>query len=71
MKGYLKLKKAANYLDMCENTFREYVLPHVKCKRIGRGIYFAVKDLEEFMNDGFTNEKIELDAKKILKKMGA
>ena len=69
MKGYLKLKNAAKYLDMSEKTFRKHVMPHVKCKRIGGSMYFSIKELDEFMNDtGMTDEEIKALALDLIRK---
>ena len=62
-KNFIKQKQAAAFCGMSVNTFKKAVRPYVPHKRIGRAIYFNIKELKKFMED--TSEQ-EYRLKKIL-----
>lgn len=56
-RGYVRgIAAAADYLDMDERTFSEYVMPHVKPRlfRDGGHPWFAIRALDAFMDPART-----------------
>jgi len=63
---YMKQKEAAKFLGMSVNTFKDRVRPYVQHKQVGRCLFFSVKELRRFMENGFEEE---LKVKRVLQRL--